>query len=80
VGPAGQRGRRRGAIAGGRVGNGPHGPDGERGARGRGEKDWAGNGPAEGGGFFPFSFSISISYFYSFYLLFLLNKYLAIYS
>jgi hypothetical protein len=81
VGPAGQRGRRRGAIAGGRVGNGPHGPDGERGARGRGEKDWAGNGPAEGGIFlFLFSISISYFYFYFFYLLFLLNNYLAIYS
>jgi hypothetical protein len=36
-------------------------------------------GPAKRGNF-PFSFSISISYFYFFYLLFLLNKYLAIYS
>jgi hypothetical protein len=59
---------------------GREGGGGSAGARER-EKDWAGNGPAEGGIFlFLFSISISYFYFYFFYLLFLLNNYLAIYS
>jgi hypothetical protein len=48
----------------GREGGRKRGRAGERG------KDWAENGPAEGGKNFPFSFSISNSYFYFFYVLF----------
>jgi hypothetical protein len=49
----------------------------ERGARHAGDERGAGSGPAEGGriSFFCFYF-----YFYFFNLLFLLNKYLAIFS
>jgi hypothetical protein len=57
-----------------------------RGARARGRERVGRIQPSRGGEDFPFSFSISISisisicFFYFFYLLFLLNKYLAIYS
>jgi hypothetical protein len=50
--------------------------EGSAGARVMGRLDreregvWAGNGPAEGGSVFLFSFLISISYFYFFYLVF----------
>jgi hypothetical protein len=70
VGPAGQRGRRRGASAGGRAGNGPRGPDGERGALGRGEK--VGPETAQPRGVFPFFF---FYFHFLFLFLFLLSPF-----
>jgi hypothetical protein len=82
VGSASQREGRRGASAGGRAGDGPRGLSGERGVRGRGEK--VGPDSAQPRGDFPFSFSFSISISISislfFNLLFLLNKYLSMFS
>jgi hypothetical protein len=63
-------GRRRDASAGGRVGDGPRGPGGERGVRGRGEK--VGPDSAQPRGDFPFSFYFLLSFFL-FLFLFLLS-------
>jgi hypothetical protein len=75
VGPAGQREGRRGASAG-------DGPRGSRGGgawpAGRGEKVRPDS--AEPRGDFPCSFYISISISLFFNLLFLLNKYLSMFS
>jgi hypothetical protein len=84
VGPVGQREGRRIASADGRAGDGSRGPGGGggHGAQGRGEK--VGPDSSQPRGDFPFSFfifisiSISISLFLN--LLFLLNKYLSMFS
>jgi hypothetical protein len=78
VGSADQREGRRGASAGGRAGDGPRGPSGER-ARGR-ERGWPGSDPAEGEDFlFLFLFIFIFLFLFFFNLLFLLNKYLSMF-